>query len=162
MLPFKKILYPTDFSQPAGEALRAAQEMALHFSADLLIVHVVPPVPVVSSPAVPSPFNVPLYQQELAHSSRRLLDDWVRNKVTTGKLSVTPILLHGDAAEKILQAARETRPDLIVMATHGQTGWRRFVFGSVAEKVVRMAPCPVLTIHPPPEETETHERESAG
>lgn len=155
MLPFKKILYPTDFSQPAEEALRAAREMALHFSAGLLIVHVVPPIPVVSSPAVPTTFNVPLYQQELVQSSRKLLDDWVKNKVTSGKLSVTPLLLHGDAAEKILQAARESGPDLIVMATHGQTGWRRFVFGSVAEKVVRMAPCPVLTIHPPREEAGT-------
>jgi nucleotide-binding universal stress UspA family protein len=155
VLPFKKILHPTDFSQPAEEALHAALEMARHFSAELLIVHVVPPVPVVSSTAAPTSFNVSLYEQELVQSSRKMLDDWVRNKGASGKISVTPFLLQGDAAEKILQAARETRPDLILMATHGQTGWRHFVFGSVAEKVVRMSPCPVLTIHPPAEETET-------
>jgi nucleotide-binding universal stress UspA family protein len=53
----------------------------------------------------------------------------------------------GEAADEILRAAREEGADVIVIATHGLTGWRHMVFGSVAEKVVRTAPCPVLTIH---------------
>jgi len=56
------------------------------------------------------------------------------------------MLVDGDPAQEICQAAKEKGADLIVIATHGQTGWRRLVFGSVTEKVVRLAPCPVLTI----------------
>jgi nucleotide-binding universal stress UspA family protein len=69
MLPFKRILCPTDFSQPAAAALKRAEEIARHFGAELLVAHVIPPVPGPHSypdPWVASSFDVPLYQQELA------------------------------------------------------------------------------------------------
>ena len=56
----------------------------------------------------------------------------------------------GEAAPEILRIAQEEHVDLIVIASHGETGWRRLVHGSVAEKIVRQAPCPVLTIMAPP------------
>ncbi len=145
MLPFRKILCPTDFSEPSWEAMKAAVELALHFSSELLAVHVVLPVPIV--PGVPLGFNVPQYQQELELSSRKKLDDWVRKEVPKKIRGKTRVVL-GDPAEQIVKIAEEEKTDLIVIATQGQTGVKRLVFGSVTEKVIRLAPEPVLTIRP--------------
>jgi nucleotide-binding universal stress UspA family protein len=70
------------------------------------------------------------------------------------ELHVRQIVALGEAADEIIRISEETKADLVVIATHGQTGWRRLVFGSVAEKVVRLAPCPVLTIRAPHEQRE--------
>lgn len=149
MLPFKKILCPTDFSEPSYEALKVANELALHFSSELLVVHVVAPVPVVpAAPTVPVTFNVPEYQQELEISSKKMLEDLVKKRVAE-KICARTMVVLGDPADQIVKIANEEKVDLIVIATHGQTGWRRFVFGSVTEKVVRLTPQPVLTIRAP-------------
>ena len=150
MLPFKKILCPTDFSEPAFVALKRAEELARHFEAELIVAHVIPPLP--SPHAFPDPqaslnFEVPLFQQELAIKAEQMLKDLVSyHKVETRNLVTT-----GEAAPEILRIAHQEHADLIVIASHGLTGWRRMVFGSVAEKVVRQAICPVLTIVAPPE-----------
>lgn len=145
MLPFKKILCPTDFSEPSYEALRLANQLALSFSAKLCLVHVVAPVPVLQAPAAPSTFNIPAYQQELVESSERSLQKLVKESVAE-ELEARPIVAYGDEASEIVRIAGEEEVDLIVIATHGHTGFRHLIFGSVAEKVVRLAPCPVLTI----------------
>lgn len=146
MLPFKKILCPTDFSEPSYEALKVANEWALHFSSELFVVHVVAPVPLVpAAPTVPVTFNVLEYQQELEISSRKTLEGLVKKRVPE-KIWVRTIVVLGDPADQIVKIADEEKVDLIVIATHGQTGWRRLVFGSVTEKVVRLTPQPVLTI----------------
>ena len=144
MLPFKKILYPTDFSEPSYEALQAAIELALHFSSELCIVHVVSPV--TTSPADPGSSFLVL--QEMEKAAREALNEIVKKRIPK-ELSVRQIVVVGGAAEEIIQISEKERVDLIVIATHGQTGWRHLVFGSVAEKVVRLAPCPVLTIRAP-------------
>ncbi|MBN1140483.1 MAG: universal stress protein [Deltaproteobacteria bacterium] len=145
MLPFKKILCPTDFSKPSGKAMKAAGELALHFSSELLVVHVVVPVPVV--PGIPLSVNVAEYQQELEISSKKKLENWVRNNVSKKIRAGTRVVL-GDPAEQIVKIAGEEETDLIVIATQGQTGFKRLAFGSVTEKVVRLSPEPVLTIRP--------------
>jgi nucleotide-binding universal stress UspA family protein len=149
MLPVKKILCPTDFSEPSYEALAAANELALHFAAELYVVHVVGLVPV-ASPA-PVDFNVPLYQGELEASARKMLQEVIEQKVSN-ELKVHSIVVLGEAADNIVAITEEEDIDLIVIATHGRTGWRRLIFGSVAEKVIRLAPRPVLTIRAPREE----------
>jgi nucleotide-binding universal stress UspA family protein len=150
MLPFKKILCPTDFSEAAFLALKRAEEMARHFAAELIVAHVIPPLPGPHSfpdPQAPLNFDVPLFQQELAIKAEQMLKDLVsHHKVETRNLVTT-----GEAAPEILRIAQQEHADLIVIASHGLTGWRRLVFGSVAEKVVRQATCPVLTIMAPPE-----------
>ena len=148
MLPFLKILYPTDFSEPSYEALKAANELALHFSAELCLVHVVSP-DVQTSPDLA---GSGLVLQEIEMLAENSLQEVVKQRVPK-ELHTSQIVVLGEAADEIIRISEETKADIIVIATHGQTGWRRFVFGSVAEKVVRLAPCPVLTIRAPHQES---------
>jgi nucleotide-binding universal stress UspA family protein len=149
MLPFEKILYPTDFSEASYEALKAANELAAHFSAELFIVHVVSP-DVQTSPDLA---GSGLALQEIEALAEKSLQEVVKQRVSK-ELHVRQIVALGEAADEIIRISEERKADLIVIASHGQTGWRRFVFGSVAEKVVRLAPCPVLTIRAPHEQRE--------
>jgi len=154
MLP-QKILCSTDFSEPSYAALKTAEELALHFSADLVIVHVVLPIPTtqVLPTGAPSHFNIAMYEKQLQESAEQSLDKVIHEKVSD-KVRVHPVVTLGQAADRIVETAKDEQIDLIVMATHGRTGWRHFVFGSVAERVLRLAPCPVLTVHAPRENRE--------
>jgi nucleotide-binding universal stress UspA family protein len=146
MLPFRKILCPTDFSEPSFKAMDAAVELAQHFDARLLLVHVVSPVPVVPAPEAPAGFNVALYQQELETSAKRSLADLIKERIPS-EVKVEARVLLGNPAGEIVQIAGSEGVDLIVIAAHGLTGWRRIIFGSVASRVVRLATCAVLTVH---------------
>jgi nucleotide-binding universal stress UspA family protein len=150
MLPFKRILCPTDFSEPAFTALKRAEEMARHFEAELSVVHVVPELPVphqFPDPEADFKFDLPLFEQELAVKAEQMLKDLVSHH----KVRTRTVVATGDAAREILRLAHQEHADLIVIASHGLAGWQRLVSGSVAEKVVRQATCPVLTIVAPPE-----------
>jgi universal stress protein A len=151
MLPFKRILCPTDFSEPALVAVKRADELARHFSAELIVAHAIPEIPgphTYADPPVATSFDVPLYQQELAIYAENRLKDLVSHQISA-KVRTRDLVTTGEAAPEILRIAAAEHVDLIVIASHGETGWRRLVFGSVAEKVVRHAPCPVLTINAP-------------
>jgi nucleotide-binding universal stress UspA family protein len=145
MLPFKKILCPTDFSEPSYEALKAAGELAHHFGSELHIVHVITPVPIIPVGPEPSAFNVSLYEQELEASSKRSLEEVV-NQLESKALKTRLIALRGNPADEIVRTANEENVDLIVIATRGRSALDRLIFGSVAQKVVRLAKCPVLTV----------------
>jgi nucleotide-binding universal stress UspA family protein len=145
-----RILWPTDFSDASYEALQIADELASHFGADLVLLHVVHPIAVVPSPA-PGQFNGPAYQRAVEVHALQTLQD-IANKKVSDNTKVRPGVLIGSAANVIVDSAANEEADLIVIATHGETGLQRFVFGSVAEKVVRLASCPVLTIRPTSEE----------
>ena len=149
-MPFKKILCPTDFSEPAFAALKRAEELARHFAAELIVAHVIPLLPGPHSfpdPQAPLNFEVPLFQQELAIKAEQMLKDLVAHHQAETRDLVTT----GEAAPEILRIAHVEHVDLIVIASHGLSGWRRLVFGSVTEKVMRQATCPVLIIVAPPE-----------
>ena len=157
MLPFKRILCPTDFSEPALEALKAASELAQHFAASLLVVNIVPPIPVptrpiagatLAEPELSPAFDVTSYLMELTNSAKEELENLLKEHVPQGILAQVAVS-SGQPDLEIIKIAKEERADLIVIATHGQRGWRRFLFGSVAEKVVRLAEKPVLVIHGP-------------
>lgn len=152
MLPLQRILCPTDFSEPAGQALKAAIELAKHFSAVLLLVHVVPPVPLPYQPqdSPATAFDVTSYLQELTETSKATLQNYADSHVPQ-EVQTTLKVAAGDPAYEILRLAKELAADLIVIATHGYGGWRRFLFGSVAEKVVRQSACPVFVVHAPRE-----------
>jgi universal stress protein A len=150
MLPIKNILCPTDFSEPSYEALRVADELAVHFEASLHIVNVVPLVPIVEAPigVESASFNVASYQQELEGQAVKSLKALTQQKVSKGVNVVTEVLI-GNAAGEVMRYGSEKHIDLIVIATHGLSGWRRFISGSTTEQIVRQAPCPVLTIRKP-------------
>ena len=151
MLPLRKIVCPTDFSVPSLDGVATANELALHFGAEVLLVHVVPPVPVVAATPGGASFNIVAYQEEMVSSSKERLAGMQKERFAQ-ELHVRPIVSLGSAANEIIRIAGEENVDLIVMATHGETGWRRLVFGSVAERVVRLSDIPVLTIRAPREE----------
>lgn len=144
MLPLKKILYPTDFSEASYETLKIANEVAVHHSAELLVVHVTPPVPMAAAATGYSAIA------EMERSEEISLQELIKARIPK-ELHSRQIITLGEAAHEIIRIAEQERVDLIVIGTHGQTGWRHVVFGSVAEKVVRFALCPVLTIRAPHE-----------
>jgi universal stress protein A len=150
MLPIKNILCPTDFSDPSYEALKAADELAAHFGATLHIVNVVPLVPIVEAPigVESASFNVASYQQELEGQAQKSLKNMAEQKISRGVTAVTEVLI-GNAAGEVMRYAGEKGVDMIVIATHGLSGWRRFISGSTTEQIVRQASCPVLTIRRP-------------
>jgi nucleotide-binding universal stress UspA family protein len=146
MVTIKKILCPTDFSDRSLEGLRYAADLAQHFGAKLCLTNVVPAVPPL--PTDPNiSFAVPEYARALTKEADRKLRELVSLHVPK-ELDPRFIIGHGDAGTEIVRIAEEEGVDLIVIATQGLTGVRHFVFGSVAEKVVRLASCPVLTVRP--------------
>lgn len=144
MLPIRRILAPTDFSEISVETVVRASELAEHFAAELLVLHVIPPIP-----ALPSDphynFEIPAYQEALRENSERQLAEAVKRHVSSTVCTRT-MVKYGEPAREIVRVSVEEDADLIVIATHGLTGWQHLVFGSVTEKVVRMATCPVLTV----------------
>jgi universal stress protein A len=146
MLPFKRILCPTDFSEPAFKAIKAAGELAEKFSAELILIHVVGAIPALDTPTGMVGFDVSAYQKELTDSAEKSLQERLEKHIPGG-VTARALVVHGEAAHEIVRAAKEEGVDLIVVSTHGATGWRERIFGSVTEKVVRHAECPVLTVH---------------
>lgn len=145
MLPVKRILCPTDFSEHSYAALRTANELARHFGAELVVVHVVTPVPVVDVPSLHGGFDVERYQASLEESARRSLEAVLAAETGEGVAAQGRVVV-GHPPTEIVNASRDDKVDLIVLSTHGRSGVSHLLFGSVAERVVRSAACPVLTI----------------
>jgi len=144
MLPVKLIICPTDFSAPACTCVRVASELAEHFNAELLLVNIVPALPGI--PPYPNyVFKIPEYEQYLHADAEKHLRE-TRENLVGKNVKVRTQVGHGAAAEEIVLIAKTEGADLIVISTHGSTGLERWVFGSVAEKVVRLAEGPVLTV----------------
>ena len=150
MLPIKNILCPTDFSEPSYAALKVADELTAHFGAVMHVITVVPLVPIVEAPfgVESASFNIASYQQELESQARKSLKNVIEQKVGKDTKVETAVLI-GNAATEVMRYASEKNMDMIVIATHGLSGWRRFISGSTTEKIVRQATCPVLTIRKP-------------
>jgi nucleotide-binding universal stress UspA family protein len=142
MFPIRTILHPTDFSPPSGYAFELACALARDYGARLVLLHVKPPPQVLFGKAGPVVAEPP----DLRSTLQEQLDQ-LRPAGTASQ--VERRLLEGDAAAEIVNTAREVGSDLVVMGTHGRTGLRRLLMGSVAEQVVRKAPCPVLTVKLP-------------
>ncbi len=146
MFRLNRILCPTDFSEAARRAFDLAIPLAEAFGAELYVIHVVPAIPYLE-PRPTYHFDVPEYERLLHEDAERQMAALVNDLQT--RVAVHSILAHGDVAEQILRTAEEKDVDLIVITTHGRTGWRHLVFGSIAEKIVRLAHCPVLTVRQP-------------
>ena len=144
MLPPKLILSPLDFSDPSHEALDTAAGLASRFDAELLLVHVVPMLPRLPSPA--AIFNEAEFEQELHKDGVTRLNELTRKLIEKGLKARSEVGTANDVGMEIVRLAEHNNVDLVVIATHGMTGWRRLAFGSVAEKVLRLAGCPVLLL----------------
>jgi nucleotide-binding universal stress UspA family protein len=145
MLPPKLILSPIDFSDPSHEALNTATALATEFHAELLLVHVVPMLP--KLPSEVSVLHEGEFEQQLQQDAEKQLKSLAEKLAKKNiKARVSIGLPANDTAMEILRIAEHEHADLIVIATHGMTGWKRLVFGSVTEKVVRLADCPVLVL----------------
>jgi universal stress protein A len=140
------ILVPTDFSGLSCEAFSWAMLLAKEFKAKIVIVHVISDRDAEEMTAQPgNPWESVLEREDqtMIESFQRCLQSNIDQTV-----EVQTLVKVGPADEKIVETAQEKAADLIVMATHGRTGLYHALMGSVAEKVVRQAPCPVLTIRP--------------
>jgi len=142
MLPIRTIVYPTDFSERSGYAFQVACALARDYGARLFVLHVKTPPLVVYGEG---PFLPP----EPTVASQALHEKLDRLVPPDPKVWVEHLMTEGDPATEILRLAEESKCDLIVMGTHGRTGLRRLLMGSVAEQVVRKAPCPVFTLKTP-------------
>lgn len=141
MLPIRKILCPTDFSDSARPAFELARALARDYRAALVVVHVAPP----TRAFAPDGIALPVPVEEPYELRARVVH---LHPVDAGS-EVEYRVLEGDAGEQILKASRDTNADVIVMGTHGRSGFTRLLMGSVAESVMRHAPCPVLTVRGP-------------
>jgi len=138
MFPIRKILHPTDFSELSRPAFELACSLAKDYSAELVLCHTYLPamIPVGEGMLVELP---PGEAEELAARLEGV-------KPADPRIAVTHRFLRGNPAEEILKLAHDVKVDLIVLGTHGRSGISRLLMGSVAEEVMRQAPCLVVTV----------------
>ena len=145
---YRRILWPTDLSRLARTALPHALQLVTGSNGELVIVHV---LPTVAAYVAPELAGLPWDQIDRANRviGKRKLDRMTKAiQAEHPELQVHDILAKGVVAEEVLRVARRVRCHLIVLATHGRTGLKHVLMGSVAENVVRRAPCPVLIVRP--------------
>lgn len=143
-MAFARILCPVDFSDPSRRALDLAVELAQCFHASLTVLHVyAPPGYVLPEGYVPAG---PEVLAEVEQRTRESLEAWQQIAQAGGATQVEIATGVGPAAGEIVHQARTGGFDLVVVGTHGRTGLAHMVLGSTAEKVVRLSPCPVLTV----------------
>ncbi|HEY8505794.1 MAG TPA: universal stress protein [Gemmataceae bacterium] len=143
MLPIRTVLHPTDFSENSAFALRLASSLARDYGGRLIVLHVAPPAIVGYGEGA-----VPPEPEGYMDMLREQLHALVSEK--EAGVPVEYVLTEGETVPEILRVAEERGCDVIVMGTHGRTGLGRVLLGSVAEQVVRRAPCPVVTAKAPP------------
>ncbi len=141
----RRILHPSDFSAASNAAFKKAIEMAKASRAELLIVHVINPI----IPVAGEGYVSPKMYEDLAASTRawaRKQLDRLLAKARKSGVRAKGVLAEGAAHEQIARMAKTTRADLVVMGTHGRSGFAKLFLGSVAGRVITAAPCPVLTV----------------
>ena len=142
----QKILLPTDFSKYSAAATNYACELATKFDAELHLLHTLENH-LVSTPNFGLGLDLPKYVSESKAAAEKSLAGVLDPKWSAGR-TVIHAVVEGSPKVEIIQYARKQNIDLIVIATHGRTGFPHVIMGSVAENVVRTAPCPVLTVRP--------------
>jgi len=142
----QKILLPTDFSNYSAAATKYACELATKFDAELHLLHTLE-LHLASTPGFGMGLALPKYIHESKTAAEKSLAGVLDPKWSAGR-TVIQAVVEGLPKVEIIQYARKHEIDLIVLSTHGRTGLSHVLMGSVAETVVRTAPCPVLTVRP--------------
>jgi len=152
MIALKHVLVATDFGEAAEAALTYGRELARTFRAKLHVVHVVEDVTRSVAGILESPLSFSHAQADAEDSAHELANHVLSDDDRRTLGAEITVISRADAAPAIVDFARETRSDVIVMGTHGRGKIARLLVGSVAERVVRTAPCPVLVLHHPEHE----------
>ncbi len=143
-MKWEKILCPVDFSKVSMEALKLSGELADKFGAGLIIVHVLEPILAPTDFSF-GPLSMTDVEDKLADRAQEGIEQAAAN-LGIPRDKIQSIVARGIGSQEIIRIASENKADLIVMGTHGYTGLTHALLGSTAERVVRRAPCPVLTV----------------
>jgi len=145
MIRLAKLLVPTDFSEDSEQAARYAVELAKRFQAEIHCIHVVDiPADLLSTSDYYMTGPSKQFIDQIREESKKNLEAFAEKNLEG--VGVRTAFLEGSPFVEIIRYAHNQEIDLVVIATHGRTGLRHVLFGSVAEKVVRKAPCPVLVV----------------
>jgi len=146
-MKIERILFPTDFSEGASHALHYAVNLAKTYNAKLHILHVIYDFTKATGSHIPHISADELYKE---------MNEWAIKEIdkscieeTRGLPNIEKTVLEGIPYEEIIKFAEKEKTDIIVIGTYGRSGLERFIFGSTAERVVRRATCPVLTVRVP-------------
>lgn len=145
-MSIKRVLVPVDFSRDSLAALDYAVEFTKPLEAEIVLLHVIEPV-YYATPAdlyATSP-NLALLLEEQRRAAQTQLQKLVQ-KIASASRKARALLKSGPPAQVIAETAQKPKADLIIMATHGRTGLAHVLLGSVTERVLRIAPCPVLVV----------------
>jgi nucleotide-binding universal stress UspA family protein len=143
-MQIKTILFPTDFSQGARAAMDHAVSLARDYKAKLILLYVIQDISIAEW-YIPSSLSVTDLVEDMQKSASKEMDKWAA-EVSAKVKEVEKTVVRGVPFVEIIKTAKEKAADLVVIGTHGRTGIDHMLFGSTAEKVVRKAPCPVLTV----------------
>jgi nucleotide-binding universal stress UspA family protein len=144
----RRIVAPTDFSECAEEAWALTQRLAEALGSEVVLVHVFVEPPIYGDPPIVTSWTVVADTQKWVSDE---LERWAERARTKG-IEVRTVVVTGSSAQEIVRLAGEEHADAIVMGTHGRAGLNRALLGSVADRVIRTAPCPVLTVRKPDSE----------
>jgi nucleotide-binding universal stress UspA family protein len=146
-MEIKRILFPTDFSEGASQALQYAVDLTKKYGAKLHVVHVIYDIARVTGWYVPHRSVDEMYK-DIQEGARKELEKFGVEELSEIK-NIERTVLTGVPHEEIINFAKQNKIDLIIMGTHGRKGIDRILFGSTAAQIVRFAPCPVLTVRLP-------------
>lgn len=149
-MQIKTILFPTDFSQGARAAMDHAVSLARDYRAKLILLYVIQDISIAEW-YIPSSLSVTDLVEDMQKSAWQEMDKWAA-EVSAKVPDSEKMVVRGVPFVEIIRTAKDKNADLIVIGTHGRTGIDHMLFGSTAEKVVRKAHCPVLTVRMPGKE----------
>lgn len=146
MNEFRKILYPVDFSESSTKIVPYVRSVAEKFGSNVYLLFAARVFDYFTSIYVPHP-SINKFEKELIDGAEKRLYEFVDEHFKDFPTTKTAVVA-GDAAEQILNYIEEQRIDLVIMATHGRKGMDKIIFGSVAERVVKNSPAPVMVVNP--------------
>lgn len=146
-MAIKRILHASDFSPASRSALKVARELARALNAQLILCHAYEALPPLSSEAsIPSSLFSQIMTAAREGATRQL--EKLAKAARGNGIRVATVLVEGSPATAVISVAKRKGAHLIVVGTHGRTGGQRMLMGSVADRIVRLSPCPVLTVRP--------------
>jgi nucleotide-binding universal stress UspA family protein len=147
MIKLKKILFPTDFSDPSNEALQYALSFAKEYGAKLVVLHVINEKVFAEGLNLPRVISLEELGAEMEAEAKRQLKTLIPKEQGEG-LERENVIIKGNPFLEIIRYAKDEDVDLIIIGTHGRTGFEHIIFSSTAARVIRKAPCPVLSVKP--------------